>query len=182
MTKETHEPLLADDESSNKSVRPTVFSDGSTFDYVNGYRSNGAPAATRDREKVPTIAKAGAIMSVNSLANLIIALVLLAILAVVAWTGMTSYHEQANERAIVSTINISGQAEVVGGKILTENGNSVVVLRDNNDRNIYRCDVYTVVDTTAKALVFCNEGPVNFTIPVPYDPANLFYTTPAQDH
>lgn len=179
MTKETPNPKNA--EAEVKAVRPTVFSDGSTFDYVNGYQSNGAPAATRDRTEVPRIAKAGALMSTNTLANIMIAFILLAVLAFASFLGFTSFHNQANEKAIVSLINTSGQAEVIGGKILKEGDRNIVVVRDSGDNKVYRCDVHVVVETSATGLVFCNPGEVNFTLPVPYDPANIFYTTPAQD-
>lgn len=180
MTKETPAPKNSDKEYSSKVARPTVFSDGSTFDYVNGYQSNGAP--TRSRNSTPArIVKSGAIMSVNSLANLLIALLLATLLGFVAWHGAKAYHEQANEKTIISNINLSGQAEVLGDKILKQDGKNTIIVRDLADKNTYKCDVLVVTEDTATALVFCNPGPANFTIPVPYDPENIFYTTPKQD-
>lgn len=161
-------------------IRPTVFSDGSTFDYVNGYQSNGSTAS---RDKAPAkIVQTGAVMSPNALSALIIALLLATLLTIVTIAGFKAYHEQANERAIVNTINSSGQAEVVGGKIHNEGGASTVVVRDLADKEIYKCDVSIVRNPTATAFVFCSKpNPANFAIPVPYDPADVFYTTPKQD-
>lgn len=162
-------------------VRPTLFSDGSTFDYVNGYQSNGATAS---RDKAPAkIVETGALLSSNSWSAIIIALMLALLLGIVSFIGFHAYHEQANERAIVNNINSSGQAEVVGGKVHNEDGTSTVVVRDLGDKGIYKCDVSIVRDPTANALVFCSKpNPANFSIPVPYDPNDIFYTTPKQDH
>lgn len=176
MSKEINHPNNPAD-----TVRPTVFSDGSTFDYVNGYQSNGAP--TRSRDSAPAkIAKTGAIMSPNGLSALITALLLAVLLSFVTYGGFTAFHKQANERNIVSIINSSGQAEVVGGKIQDNDGKQTVIVRDLADKGIYQCDVSIVRDPTAIAFVFCSlPNPANFTIPVPYDPSDIFYTTPKQD-
>lgn len=179
MTKETITPAEA--ETDPKALRPTVFSDGSTFDYIHGYRSNGAPTPTRDRTDVPRIAKTGSMLSANGLANLIISLILLAVIGFVAFLGIKAFHNQANETSIINNINVSGQAQVVGTKMLHEGDRSILVVRDAQDHSVYRCDVHILVEESAKAMVFCNPGPVNFTLPVPYDPENIFYTTPAQN-
>jgi hypothetical protein len=181
MTKETHEPSLDGIMNDKNSTRPTIFSDGSTFDYVNGYQSNGAPVATRDRTDLPTIAKTGALMSINTLANLIILALTLLVVAAFTAFGLSTYHAQANEKAIIENINLTGQAVVIGNDIQSTESGDILVVRDQSDNNIYKCEVVTVLDPTAKALIFCNPGPVNFSIPVPYDPSNIFYTTPPQN-
>lgn len=162
-------------------VRPTVFSDGSTFDYVNGYQSNGA-IATRDKAPAK-IVETGALMSSNAWSAILTAILLAALLALITYGGFNAYHKQANERAIINNINVSGQAEVVGGKIHDEGGQSTILIRDPSDQGVYKCDVDIARTPTATAFIFCAKpNPANFTLPVPYDPNDIFYTTPKQDN
>lgn len=158
----------------------TVFSDGSTFDYENGYKSNGA-VATRDRT-VPKIVKTGAILSPNELLALILSVLAALITATLILVGLAIFQQNRNDYAVADGINSTGQAQVID-KVRHEGGQATVLLRNAQDNSIYKCDVSIVNESSPTGLVFCIPGQqATFSVPVPHDPDNVFYKNKAQDH
>lgn len=172
MTKETSTPDSLETRITEAPANTTVFSDGSTFDYENGYQSNGAPVATRDRTDNPTIAKSHKIFTAPRVAAFVILLMLLGILSTVLITGIGMFQTAANVNAIKAGVNDSGQVQVVGfskGELLVK----------RPDGGVFKCSVSQVSDDgKPTGLIFCSPGaPATFSIPLPHDPANLFYTS-----
>lgn len=159
-----------------RAAATTVFSDGSTFDYENGYQNNGAPVATRDREEKPTIAKSHKIFTGDRVAVAFIWL--LTLLVVVGGVFMTVFNFQngENTKALRAGVDNAGQVKIVQ---ITEG--DVVVKRP--DGSIFKCAVSYVSDNGHPVgLIFCSPGsPATFTIQLPHDPTNLFYVGPTDN-
>lgn len=159
--------------------KATVFSDGSTFDYENGYKSNGA-VATRDRD-VPKIVKTGAILSPAKWLALILSVLAALVTATLIIVGISIFQQKQNDYAVADGINSTGQAQVID-KVRHGNGDTIL-LRNAQDNSVYKCDVSVVNETSPTGLVFCIPGQqATFTVPVPHDPDNIFYTGNTQDH
>ena len=164
-------------ESSLKKAKPgtTVFADGSTFDYEHGYRSNGA-VPDRHRAEPVRIVKTGEIVSLKTALHILYSLIALLVIAIVAAGVVKMVHNAENERTIEGIMKIAGGAEVV--KKTAVGPHDSLVIRNKQDNSLYSCDVEYVNDGVSTALIFCAPGgPATFSIPLPYDPENIFYTT-----
>jgi sulfatase maturation enzyme AslB (radical SAM superfamily) len=149
----------------------TVFSDGSTFDYENGYQNNGAPVATRERTENPTIVKSHRVVTANRVIGFAFGLFVLAIITGAILFGVASIQSVENWNALKVGINNSGQVEVVqkvDGRVLVK----------RPDGSLFNCDVSVVSNNgNPTGFVFCSPGgPATFSIPLPHDPRNVFYT------
>lgn len=177
-----------------KSPTTTVFSDGSTFDYEDGYKSNGAPVATRDRTEHPKIVKSHKIFTFSRVMGFLFSLIILAIPFSLVMLVLCQVQQNENDNAIKDGINASGQVEVVqsvGGGLLVR----------SPDGKVFKCDTSVVNDRTVTGeetsvgansattttvgptgFVFCAQGgPATFSIPVPHDPMDVFYVAPTKD-
>lgn len=154
-------------------VATTVFSDGSTFDYENGYQNNGAPVATRDREENPTIAKSHKIFTGDRVLVVFLSLLTLLIVVGGALLGVSNFQHIDNNNAVKTGVNDSGQVKVV-----QMTGDDVLVKRP--DGGFFKCAVSYVSESGSPVgLVFCTSGgPSTFAIPLPHDPNNVFYVGP----
>lgn len=177
MTKETSPTDSIDTRTADAPANTTVFSDGSTFDYENGYQSNGAPAATRERADKPAIVKSHKIFTMSRLLGIFLSLVALGGLLSVGVISMFLIQQIANMEALKTGINNSGQATVV-----EDTGDAILVERP--DGGIFKCAISLVSDNGhPTGLVFCaSGGPATFTIPLPHDPNNVFYSAPTTEH
>lgn len=156
-----------------RAAATTVFSDGSTFDYENGYQNNGAPVATRDREEKPTIAKSHKIFTGERLLITFLSAMILAVVAGGALFGVSSFQHIENNDALRAAVNGSDQV-----KIVQISKDDALVKRP--DGSFFKCAVsYASDNGHPVGLLFCTAGgPSTFTIPLPHDPNNLFYTGP----
>jgi hypothetical protein len=150
----------------------TVFSDGSTFDYENGYQNNGAPVATRERPEHPTIVKHHKIITANRVigfATGLFAFFFLLVLPVVCGIGHVQSVENWN--AVKDGINKSGQVEFV--QAVDES--SILVKRP--DGSLFKCDVSMASNNDKPTgFVFCAPGsPATFSISLPHNPNGFFY-------
>lgn len=176
MTKETSLPDSLKTQISAASPKTTVFSDGSTFDYENGYQSNGAPVAVRDRTENPTIVKSHTIFT-DGLGFQIVGwvLVVLAIVSAIL-IGISNIQKAENINALKAGVNASGKAKVVqfddGDLIVTDSRGST-----------FKCNVSMISnDGEPVAHVFCAPGQsAAFSIALPHDPSNVFYTRPTHE-
>jgi hypothetical protein len=177
MTKETSTPDSLEAQIAEAPDSTTVFSDGSTFSYEEGYKSNGAPAATRDRTEVPTIVKSYKIVTVGRVVGILFSLLILTVLAIGAVTVVNSIQKTENWHALKAGVNDSEQVEVVQA---TSPSNLIVKRPDGGNFN---CNVSMISNNgNPVGLVFCAPGgPATFSIPLPHDPANVFYVAPAKD-
>lgn len=176
MTKETSTPDSVDTQAADTPDNITVFSDGSTFDYENGYQSNGAPVATRDRTENPTIVKSHKIFTAARVVGTSVLLILAFLTAGLLLTIVSAVQRSDNSQALKAGVNNSGQVEV----IQTTSTNSIIVKRP--DGGVFKCDVEVVSkDSVPTGLVFCSPGsPATFSIPLPHDPNNVFYSAPTE--
>lgn len=168
-------------ESSLEKAKPgtTVFADGSTFDYEHGYRSNGA-VPDRHREKPVRIVKTGEILPLKSALTILYALIALLVVAIAAAGLVKMVHNVENDRTIEGIVKITGAAEVV--KKTSAGPHEKLVIRNSQDNSLYACDVEYINEGVSTALIFCSPGgPSTFSIPLPYDPENIFYTSANQD-
>lgn len=177
MTKETSTPDPLEAQIAEAPDSTTVFSDGSTFSYEEGYKSNGAPAATRDRTEVPTIVKSHKIVTLGRVVGVVFSLLVLAILAGAVMSGVASIQKVENWNALKAGVNDSEQVEVVQA---TGPSNLIVKRPDGGNFN---CNVSMISNNgDPVGLVFCAPGgPATFSVPLPHDPANVFYVAPAKD-
>ena len=159
-----------------RAAATTVFSDGSTFDYENGYQNNGAPVATRDREEKLTITKSHKIFTGDRVLAVFLSLFMLFLVAGGAYAGVSSFHHIDNNNAIKAAVNDSGQV-----KIVQITGGDVVVKRP--DGGVFKCAISYVSDSGSPlGLIFCSPGaPSTFSIPLPHDPNNVFYVGPTDN-
>lgn len=167
---------LSQTELDARAAATTVFSDGSTFDYENGYQNNGAPVATRDREEKPTIVKSHQILTSDRVITAFLSLFTLFLIVGSAYAAVSSFHHRDNMNALRAGVDGSGQV-----KIVQITANDAVVKRP--DGSLFNCSVSFVSDSGNPAgLVFCNPGsPATFTIPLPHDPTNVFYVGPTDN-
>ena len=175
MTNETTPDLRA--RISDAPANTTVFSDGSTFDYENGYQSNGAPVATRDRTENPVIVKSHRVVTlprVIGFAGIIVAIYLVLICIVL---GVRISQRAENSNALKEGIESTGQV-----KVTQMADNEIFVKRP--DGSIFKCDHSVISNNDVPTgLVFCSPGgPATFSIPLPHDPNNVFYTALKMDH
>jgi hypothetical protein len=177
MTKETSTPESQEAQTTDIPANVTVFSDGSTFDYENGYQSNGAPAATRERADIPAIVKSHKLFTLSRLLGVFVSLVAVGALLSVGVISMFLIQQINNIEALKAGINSSGQAMVV-----EDTGDGILVKRP--DGGIFKCGISLVSnDGHPLGLVFCAPGgPATFSIPLPHDPNNIFYTAPTTEH
>jgi hypothetical protein len=179
MTNVTTAPANLDETIARASHGTTVFSDGSTFDYENGYRSNGATIATRDRTVAPRIVKSHKIVTLSRVLGVLLSLTVLTLLASFAFLLVAVFQGVENIKAVKAGINESSQVEVV-----QTTGNGEIIVKDAAAGNMFKCDVSIVSNGgNPTGLVFCaGEGkPATFSIPVPHDPKNIFYVAPDKD-
>jgi hypothetical protein len=165
MTKETSTP-----------AGTTVFSDGSTFDYVNGYQSNGAPVATRDRAETPTIAKSHAVFNSGLVLKSVGWVLALAAIAFALFVAVLNMQADENINVVKAAINESGQAEVV------QRVDGGLILKDPKGAT-FKCDVSMISNGgDPVGHVFCAEGqPATFSIPLRRDPSNILYMAPLEE-
>ena len=170
MTKETSAPNSLETRIAEAPANTTVFSDGSTFDYENGYQSNGAPVATRDRIENPKIIKSHRIVTLPLVLGIVGTIAALFLIFLCVVLGMRLSQRAENISAIKTGIDNSGQV-----KIVQMEENKVFVQRPDG---VFKCD-YSVVSNKGipTSLVFCSPGgPATFSIPLPHDPSNVFRT------
>lgn len=168
-------------ESSLEKAKPgtTVFADGSTFDYEHGYRSNGA-VVDRHRKEPARIVKTGEILPLKTALKVLYALIAILVIAIVAAGVVKMVHNAENERTIEGIMKVTGGAEVVSKTSVGPH--DTLVIRNNKDHGLYKCDVEYVNEGVSTALIFCAPGAAaTFSIPLPYDPENIFYTGPTKD-
>lgn len=168
-------------ESSLKKAKPgtTVFADGSTFDYEHGYRSNGA-VPDRHRAEPVRIVKTGEVISLKTALSILYSLIALLVIAIVAAGLVKMVHNAENERTIAGIMKIAGGAEVINKSSVGPH--ETLVIRNKQNNGLYTCDVEYVNEGVSTALIFCEPGgPATFSIPLPYDPENIFYTGSDQD-
>lgn len=173
MTNETFTPDSQEAQIAAASANTTVFSDGSTFDYENGYQSNGAPVATRDRTENPKIVKSHKIFTLSHIMWITGFPIILSIPFFLAMAILSDVQRTENINALKDGINNSGEVKVVQ---MAKDG--VIVSRP--DGSVFKCDVSVISkDTVPTGLVFCAAGgPATFQIPLPHDPNNVFYDAP----
>jgi hypothetical protein len=154
----------------------TVFSDGSTFDYENGYQSNGAPVATRDRTESPTIAKSQTIFNSGLVWKLVGWVLVLAAITFALFVAVLNMQKDENINVIKAAINESGQAEVV------QSVDGGLILKDSKGTE-FKCDVSMISNGgDPVGHVFCAEGqPATYSIPLRRDPANILYMAPLEE-
>lgn len=154
----------------------TVFSDGSTFDYENGYQNNGAPVATRDRTEHPTIVKSHKILTGDRIFIVFGSLMALFLIAGFIAFGVYSFQKMDNKNALKAGVEESGQVKIV------QSAEDTFLLK-RPDGSFFKCAVSYVSNNDGPlGLVFCTPGgPATFTIPVPHDPVNVFYVAPVKD-
>jgi hypothetical protein len=165
------------DEVAVPSFTTTVFSDGSTFDYENGYQSNGAPAATRDRTEIPKIVKSHSIFTAGRVIGLLGSLLIASLLLAAAAAIITGAQRIENWEVLKDGVNDSGQVEVVQS---TDPSNLIV---KRPDGTMFNCDVSMISNGgDPVGLVFCAEGnSATFTIPLRRDPSNILYMAPLEE-
>lgn len=178
MTKDTPSTDLAT-KIAQAAPETTVWSDGSTFDYENGYRSNGAPTATRDRE-APKIVKTTKILTKEVFLDILGAMGFLLIVAMIGITltlivggTVSMQHNKENRAAIVEGINDSGMGTVVDGKLINEGGKNYALIQ--RAEGVFKCEVstadvkYPEGDEVPTGFVFCLPGQsANFTVELPH--------------
>jgi hypothetical protein len=176
MTKETSIPDSLKAQITSAPAKTTVFSDGSTFDYENGYQSNGAVVATRDRTEKLTIAKSHTIFT-NGLGYKFVGWVLiLGAIAFALWIGIFNMQRTENINVLKEGVNASGQAKVV------QFHEGDLILKDSRGAT-FRCDVSMISNAgDPVGHVFCAEGQsATFSIPLRRDPNNIFYSAPLDE-
>lgn len=179
MTKETSTPDSLETQIADAPANTTVFSDGSTFNYEEGYKSNGAPVATRDRTENPTIVKSHQIVTAGRVLGVFMSLVIFTVLTLGVLAGTHDIQRSENWNALKAGVNDSGQVEVVQA---TAPSNLIVKRPDGSN---FKCDVSMISNNgNPVGLVFCGQGgaPATFSIPLPHDPANIFYVAPPKDN
>ena len=177
MTKETSTPDSLKAQIAAAPAATTVFSDGSTFDYENGYKSNGAAPATRDRAESPKIVKSHSIFTTGRMIGLVGSLLILALLMAIAGTVVEGIQKAENWNVLKAGVNESGQVEVVQ----TTAPSNLIVKRP--DGSMFNCDVSMISNNgDPVGLVFCADGgPATFSIPLRRDPANVLYMAPLEE-
>lgn len=176
MTKETSPSNSREAQTTVAPAKTTVFSDGSTFDYENGYQNNGAPVATRDRTEKPTIVKSHTIFT-NGLGYTFVGLVLVLVaIGFAAFVGISNMQMNENINAVKAGINQSGKAEAVG----FVDGNLIV---KDPKGGVFKCEVSMISNAgDPVGHIFCAPGQsATFSIPLQHDPDNILYTAPLKE-
>lgn len=176
MTKETSPTDSLKAKVAAAPAKVTVFSDGSTFDYENGYQSNGAPTATRDRTEKVTIAKSHTLFTSGLGYKFVGWVLVLAAIAFALLVGVSNMQKAENINVLKAGINDSKQVEVV------ELVNGDVILKDTRGA-MFKCEVAMVSNSgDPVGNVFCAPGqPATFSIPLRRDPSNIFYAAPLDE-
>lgn len=172
----TNGPSPLDEENPKASKAMTVFSDGSTFDYENGYQSNGAPVATRDRTDNPTIVKSHTIFNSDLVFRFVGWALVIAAIALALLVGVSNMQRVENINVIKKAINESGQVKVAQFE------NDVLFVKDPKGA-MFKCDVSMISNNgDPVGLVFCADGgPSAFSIPLRRDPSNILYMAPLEE-
>jgi hypothetical protein len=154
----------------------TVFSDGSTFDYENGYQNNGAPVATRDRTENPTIVKSHTVFNSDLVFRLVGWTLVIAAIAVALLFGVSNMQRSENINVIKKAITKSEQLEVA------QFDNDVLFVKDSKGA-MFKCDVSMISNNgDPVGLVFCADGgPAALSIPLRRDPSNILYMAPLEE-
>lgn len=157
--------IAADIDQIKKAAAPgtTVFADGSTFDYTEGYKSNGAPTMTRDRISAP-------IVKTYRNGYVLFAIVVMSLLALIAFQIYTSFNSamrtaetSSTNKDVVKAQNdmILDGIEASGGVVVDEiyDGWSSrldrVLIRFGEEGNATPCYVTVATDGTEKGFVDC---------------------------
>ena len=183
MTKESYIPDDLAERIANAPAHVTVFSDGSTFDYENGYQNNGAPTPTRDTP-APKIVKYHKIFTFERLSIIFsiifFALFALLCLAATAVAVIGGIHETENWNTFKDAVNNSNQQVTVIG----DSDHHHEMLLKRPDGSTFKCDVSFVSnDNKSTGYGFCAPGgPATFTVPVPHDPNSIFSSAIASEH
>lgn len=177
MTKQTSTPDSLKAQIAAAPAATTVFSDGSTFDYENGYKSNGAAPATRDRAESPKIVKSHKVVTAGRVMGVLIGLLGLSLLVTFVALAMSIVQLSENWNVLKAGVNESGQVEVVQ----TTAPSNLIVKRP--DGSMFNCDVSMISNGgDPVGLVFCADGgPATFSIPLRRDPSNIFYMAPLEE-
>lgn len=176
MTKEASRPDSLETQITAAPAGTTVFSDGSTFDYENGYQSNGAPVATRDRTGQLAIAKSHTIFSNALVLKLVVVVLVLATISFALFLAVLNMQKDENINVVIDGINKSGQAEVV------QNVDGGLILKDSKGAE-FKCELSMISNGgDPVAHVFCAEGqPATFSIQLRRDPSNILYMAPLEE-
>lgn len=176
MTKETSPTDSLKAKVAAAPAKVTVFSDGSTFDYENGYQSNGAPTATRDRAEKVTIAKSHTLFTSGLGYKFVGWVLVLSAIAFALFVGISNMQKAENLNVIKAAINGSKQVEVA------EFVDGDLILKDTRGA-MFKCDVSMISnDGDPVGNVFCVAGqPATFSIPLRRDPSNIFYSAPLDE-
>jgi hypothetical protein len=176
MTKETSRPNSLKAQTTAVPAKITVFSDGSTFDYENGYQSNGAPVATRDRTEKTTITKSHTIFNRGLVLKLVGLVLVLAAIVFALFVAVLNMQKDENLNVIKAAINESGKAEVV------QSVDGGLILKDSKGAE-FKCDVSMISNGgDPVGHVFCAEGqPATFSIQLRRDPSNILYMAPLEE-
>lgn len=151
----------------------TVWEDGSSFDYENGYSANGATPETK-RTKPAKFSKSTRANNSSLLALGVVGIVILSLLTVMVLSIMlaTKAGEAAdrNNAAIKEYIHKQDGLYVVDMKNEKKHSLTNEVILQNNDGNIFKCDVEAADNEfMANAYVFCGPAgdPATFNIALP---------------
>lgn len=176
MTKDNSLPTLLENRIAEAPASTTVFSDGSTFDYENGYKSNGAPTATRDRSDNPTIVKTHKIFTSNLVFSLAVWTLLLTAAAIALFGAISNVQKREN-------INFVKAEMLATGQVNTVEYDKDVLIFQNKAGDVLKCDLVMLSNGDSPvAHIFCAEGqPAVLSIPLPNDPSNIFYSAPKND-
>lgn len=176
MTKETSSSDSRAAQITAAPAKTTVFSDGSTFDYLNGYQNNGAPLATRDRTEKPTIAKSHTIFTNGSGFKFVGWVLVLSAIAFAILVAVSNIQKAENLNILKTGVNDSGQVEVV------QFSDGDLILKDRNG-SMFKCDVSLISNGgDPVGNVFCVNGqPATFSIPLRRDPSNILYNAPLSE-
>lgn len=153
------------------SPKTTVFADGSTFSYSEGYKSNGAPVRTRDSKPSPIVKtwKMPRPSATESVLILGVVAFIVLILGSLVIGILASMSEVANHKAVIEVVEEQG-ATVVGDKIVK----GEALIRFGEDK-VVPCDVdYRFDDDTPKGFVSCAQGADVLIVDVPFNPSNVF--------
>lgn len=170
MTKDKYDSYVAPnlDQIKNRAdAGTTVFADGSTYNAVDGYTSNGAPFRTRDTKPSPVVKRWH--MRVETLLNILAATFISVLIASFVIAGIYTFFHQANEDAVRAEINAQ-DVEVVGDTI-----NEDTVLIRAEDGPTIPCTVHYAMDHDApKAFISCPQAENVLEVKVPYNDTQAF--------
>jgi hypothetical protein len=121
--------------------------------------------------------KSHKLFTISRLLGILFSLVVLGSLLSVGVVSMCLIQMTANIEALKTGINSSGQATVV-----EDTGDGILVKRP--DGGIFKCATsFASNNGHPLGLAFCAPGgPATFSIPLPHDPNNVFYSAPTTEH